>query len=201
MLIPSVHKTWAPRGQTPIIRHRYQRDKISVISGLSVSPVRQRLGLYWRFLVKKNFTHPDALEFLRHLLHHLRGPVIVLWDKGRIHKGDPVGDVCRRFVGWSDIPAAKVGVHIHAVLWQPIASLGCDDTLAGCNLRGANLAGAYLKGADLSSANLGHAALARANLTGGILAGGDVERVLWSNTICPDGTNSDGNGGTCVGHL
>src|SRR3989304_3137100 len=52
LLIPSVHKTWAPRGQTPIIRHRYQRDKISVISGISVSPVRQRLGLYWRFLPK-----------------------------------------------------------------------------------------------------------------------------------------------------
>ncbi len=97
MLIPSVHKTWAPRGQTPIIRHRYQRDKISVISGISVSPVRQRLGLYWRFLVKKNFKHPDALAFLRHLLHHLRGHIIVLWDKGRIHKGDPVRDFSRRF--------------------------------------------------------------------------------------------------------
>src|SRR4030066_72860 len=52
LLIPSVHKTWAPRGQTPIIRHRYQRDKISVISGLSVSPVRQRRRPCSRFLLQ-----------------------------------------------------------------------------------------------------------------------------------------------------
>jgi hypothetical protein len=44
-LIPHVAKTWAPRGQTPVIQHRYRRDKISVISGVSVSPKRQRLGL------------------------------------------------------------------------------------------------------------------------------------------------------------
>jgi len=97
LLIPSVHKTWAPRGQTPIIRHRYQRDKISVISGLSVSPVRRRLGLYWRPLLNKNFKHPQVCEFLRDLLHHLRGHVIVLWDQGRIHKGDPIRDFCRKF--------------------------------------------------------------------------------------------------------
>ena len=36
-------------------------------------------------------------EFLRYLLRHLRGHVIVLWDKGRIHKGDPIGDFCRKF--------------------------------------------------------------------------------------------------------
>jgi transposase len=97
LLIPSVHKTWAPRGQTPIIRHRYRRDKVSAISGLSVSPVRRRLGLYWRCLLNKNFKHPQVCEFLRHLLRHLRGHVIVLWDRGRIHQGDPIRDVCRQF--------------------------------------------------------------------------------------------------------
>jgi len=25
--------------------------------------------------------------------------------------------------------------------------------------------------------------------------------VIWNDTICPDGTNSDDNGGTCVGNL
>ena len=59
--------------------------------------VRRRLGLYWHLLLKKNFTHPHVFAFLRHLLRHLRGLVIVLWDKGRIHKGDPIRDFCRRF--------------------------------------------------------------------------------------------------------
>ena len=46
LLIPNVAKTWAPRGQTPVHRHCCRRDKISVIAGVSVSPKRQRLGLF-----------------------------------------------------------------------------------------------------------------------------------------------------------
>jgi len=28
-----------------------------------------------------------------------------------------------------------------------------------------------------------------------------LKDVIWSNTICPDGTNSDAHGGTCERHL
>jgi uncharacterized protein YjbI with pentapeptide repeats len=48
----------------------------------------------------------------------------------------------------------------------------------------------------LSGANLFDANLSGADLTGATLTG-----VIWAHTICPDGTNSDDNGGTCVGHL
>jgi len=37
LLIPNVRRTWAPRGHTPLLRHRQRRDRISIISGLSVS--------------------------------------------------------------------------------------------------------------------------------------------------------------------
>ena len=48
LLAPLVAKTWAPRGCTPLLRHRQgRRDKISVISGISLSPKRHRLGLYY----------------------------------------------------------------------------------------------------------------------------------------------------------
>src|SRR6516164_3708428 len=48
MLIPNLVRTWAPAGQTPIHRHRQgRRDKISVISGISLSPRRHRLSLYY----------------------------------------------------------------------------------------------------------------------------------------------------------
>jgi hypothetical protein len=48
MLIPNVVKTWAPRGPTPVHRHCYRRDKLSVISGVAVSPKRQHLGLFYQ---------------------------------------------------------------------------------------------------------------------------------------------------------
>lgn len=95
MLIPTVRRTWAPRGQTPILRHWLRRDRISAISGLSVSPLRHRLGLYYQWH-HKNLQRVEVCAFLRHLLRHLRGPVIVLWDQSTLHKGEPLRRLCRR---------------------------------------------------------------------------------------------------------
>jgi transposase len=88
-MMPLVRRTWAPRGQTPTTHHKYRHDKVSVISGLSVSPRRHRVGLYYR-VHEKNIQHAEVCEFLRQLLRHLRGTVILIWDRGGIHKGDPI---------------------------------------------------------------------------------------------------------------
>ncbi len=95
LLLPSVRKTWAPRGQTPILRHKTRRDKISVISGVSVSPRRRHLNLYFE-LFPTNIGHVEACMFLDQLLKHLRGPVVAVWDNASIHKGDPIREMCRR---------------------------------------------------------------------------------------------------------
>lgn len=73
--------------------------------------------------------------------------------------------------------------------------------LSGANLNGANLSGTNLTGANLSGANLANANLTGANLSGAITTGANFNRATWSNTVCPDGTNSDSDGGSCVGHL
>lgn len=96
MLIPPVRKTWAPRGQTPIHHHRERHDRISVISGISMSPIRNRLGLYYS-LHEGNITKFEVRDFLRYLLRHLRGQVIVIWDNGRPHKGVEIRELCRRY--------------------------------------------------------------------------------------------------------
>jgi transposase len=95
LLLPSVRKTWAPTGQTPILRHKTRRDKISVISGVSVSPRRRHLNLYFE-LFPSNIGHVEACLFLDQLLRHLRGPVIAVWDNASIHKGEPIRAMCRR---------------------------------------------------------------------------------------------------------
>jgi uncharacterized protein YjbI with pentapeptide repeats len=56
---------------------------------------------------------------------------------------------------------------------------------------GANLVQAELSGVTFDNADLYAADLYQADLTG----------TAWSNTICPDGTNSDKDGGTCVSNL
>ena len=78
-------RTWAPKGRTPIVRDLYKQDRLSAISALAVSPKRRRVALYLR-LRRRNLTGLDVRAFLRHLLRHLRGPVVLLWDRGTIHR-------------------------------------------------------------------------------------------------------------------
>ncbi len=76
--------------------------------------------------------------------------------------------------------------------------------LGGANLSFANLGGANLSGAFLGGANLSGANLKIADLTGANLKSANLNRVLWFNTTCPDGTNSDdldGDGFTCLSNL
>jgi transposase len=95
-LIPTLRRTWAPRGQTPRVYHRYRHDRLSVISGLSVSPRRQRVELYFR-CHHHNIRHAEVCDFFRHLLRHLRGHVIVLLDNAPIHMGERIRALCRRY--------------------------------------------------------------------------------------------------------
>ena len=96
MLIPTVRRTWAPCGQTPLLHHHYRRDRISVIGGLSVSPGRKRLGLYFR-LHDHNVSGDEVYDFLWYLLRHLRGQVIVVWDGGSIHDPNPLAGLLGKY--------------------------------------------------------------------------------------------------------
>ena len=64
------------------------------MAALTVSPKRQHLGLYIRFQ-PCNFQAIDVADFLRALLRHLRGPIVLLWDRGSIHRGPAIDAVCQ----------------------------------------------------------------------------------------------------------
>ena len=85
-LLAAVRRTWGPQGQTPILPAWDRRDRISVISAITVSPVRQRLNLCFRLLPPNtNAKAPDVVDFLRLLKETLGGPLTVLWDRHGIH--------------------------------------------------------------------------------------------------------------------
>jgi transposase len=85
LLIPNVKRTWAPKGQTPTVYYLLKRKKVSAISALAVSPKRKHIALYLQFRTR-SFKGPDVKRFLVHLLSHLRGPVVLLWARGSIHR-------------------------------------------------------------------------------------------------------------------
>lgn len=85
--MPHVRRTWSLKGQTPVIRcHGRQRKRINAISALSVSPQRRRIGLYSRFYRSRPIRDDQVIAFLKQLLRHLRGHVVVVWDRISAHR-------------------------------------------------------------------------------------------------------------------
>ncbi len=83
-LVPPLRSTWGPRGQTPLLRHRFSWPKLSAISGVTLD---QRLFLR---LVRGVIDGGEVIEFLRVLLRHIKGPILVLWDNIATHKSGKV---------------------------------------------------------------------------------------------------------------
>lgn len=64
-----------------------------MIAALTLSPQRFRRGLYFHTKPNGSFNGEDVAQFLRQLLRHLRGRVIVVWDRWSAHRGKAVKDV------------------------------------------------------------------------------------------------------------
>jgi transposase len=90
-----VRRSWALIGQTPVLdADGGQRQKVSVIGGISVWPTKRRLGFYCATEPGGSFTAEKVTAYLRDRLRHLRGRVVVIWDRGGNHKGP----VMRKFL-------------------------------------------------------------------------------------------------------
>lgn len=80
-----------------MLRHPQRSwSKLNQIAALSVSPARRRLGLYWRWERGRSAPQGAIAGFIRGLLHHLRGHVILVLDNLPAHKGAAVRALGRR---------------------------------------------------------------------------------------------------------
>ena len=85
MLQPVVRRTWAPKGQTPIQYSWDRHDRLSVITAITVSPVRQRFGLYFR-IHHHNITSVEVMAFLTLVHYRLRRKFILVLDRLNAHR-------------------------------------------------------------------------------------------------------------------
>jgi transposase len=100
LMAPLVRRTWALRGRTPKLAQRCgKREKVSVAAALWLTPLRDRLGLFARTLVNGYFDNWSSAAFLEALLRELPGRVVVVWDGGSMHKGDPIDQLQELMAG------------------------------------------------------------------------------------------------------
>jgi transposase len=82
-LTPTVRRTLAPRGKTPVLEGWDRRDRLSAISCITVSSKAGRPNLYFR-LSSGNVRAGDVVEFLEGLRRRL-GRLTVVWDRSPTH--------------------------------------------------------------------------------------------------------------------
>jgi transposase len=73
-------RTWAPRGQTPVLQETFNWKSLSLIAGISL----------WNFYFRihaGSIKSAQVVEFLRALQRHLgQRKLLVLWDGAPIHR-------------------------------------------------------------------------------------------------------------------
>jgi len=83
-LLPGLVRTYAPRGQTPILRVPLTRDHVSTIGAITTE------GRLLLMAQERAYCSKDVVAFLKHLLQHIPGLLLVIWDGAPIHRGKPV---------------------------------------------------------------------------------------------------------------
>ncbi len=84
--LPFVARTYAPRGQTPVLRAPLTHDHLSVISAITPA------GRLFTHIQDAAVRGPAVVAFLRQLLRQVRGKLLVIWDGASIHHNQAVKD-------------------------------------------------------------------------------------------------------------
>lgn len=97
-MAPLVKRTWALRGHRPQIHQQGKhREKVSLAAAFWLSPRRDRLGLIHRTLENDYFNNQQIAAFIEQVMREIPNHLIVLWDRGNMHKGDPIRAQVERF--------------------------------------------------------------------------------------------------------
>jgi transposase len=78
--LPGVVRTYAPVGQTPILREWWTRDHLSAISAISPE------GKLYFHSQDHSLNSDDVVAFLEHLLREMPGQMVIIWDGSPIHR-------------------------------------------------------------------------------------------------------------------
>ena len=81
-------RTYAPRGETPVLRYRYW-EHLSVISAITPT------GKLYTWSQAQAFKGPAIVRFLKHLLQHIPGKLLLVWDRLPAHRGQVIREFLR----------------------------------------------------------------------------------------------------------
>jgi transposase len=104
----------------------YKPGRVNAFTAVAVSPQRKHVALYAQFY-RRTLRGEEVVGFLKPLLRHLRGPVVLLWDRGPIHRRQLVQDFLHRHprIHAEYFPAYAPELNPAEYVWNRV-----DDALA-----------------------------------------------------------------------
>jgi transposase len=98
LMAPLVRRTWAWRGQRPELKQKGEhRQKVSLAAALWLPPQRDRLELFFETIINGYFNNEQIADFLEDLVRAIPNRLVVVWDRGSMHRGDPIWSQLARF--------------------------------------------------------------------------------------------------------
>lgn len=83
-LLPMLVRTYAPVGQTPVLRVPLTHDHLSVRGGITPD------GRIYMQMQESAYRAEDVVAFLRVLLRKIRGKLLVIWHGSPIHRAKAI---------------------------------------------------------------------------------------------------------------
>lgn len=90
-----IRRTWAPRGCTPVVRAKLRSWKRASAIGALAYRCSGQARAFLR-LHDCEVRAPQVRSFLQHLLRHIQGKVVVLWDGLQAHRSKLVREWAQR---------------------------------------------------------------------------------------------------------
>ena len=89
--LPAAVRTYAPRGETPVLRAPLNYDNLSAISGITQAG-KLYMRVFEQSISGEQVTHSgeQVTQFLRHILREVSGKLTVVWDGLPAHWGSKV---------------------------------------------------------------------------------------------------------------
>jgi len=98
-----VRRTWAPKGETPVLIHAFNWKKLSVCAALGYRWGGQRCGL-WFQTKAGSYNDASLILFLGDLKKHLRGQkAILIWDGLPAHKSGEMKQYLESQRSWLEV--------------------------------------------------------------------------------------------------
>lgn len=85
-LLSGVVRTYAPQGQTPVLSIPLRYDRLSVMGAIS------NAGDFLTWTQDRPIKGSDAVRFLKHILAHIPGLILLIWDGLPVHRSRAVKD-------------------------------------------------------------------------------------------------------------